>query len=170
MRKFDNRKKILTEIIANIDEEKLNEVLNSEEYKIYNALITAEGAIKLALTYSKMGIALTKVVLIGYGRIGKVLSKMLVGMNANLIIIESNKTERMRAKSQGFTVCESSNFENIDIVFNTAENYHIKETEALFIDLSSSNKGDINASSLAEEVATLKEVLYIKEEICRRTL
>lgn len=165
MRKFNNRRKLLSKIMGSVDEKKLEEVLGSEEYKIYNALITAQGAIKLALVHSEVGISLNEVVLIGYGRIGKVLAKMLLGMNANLTIIETNKIERMNATSLGFKVLESYSFEKADIVFNTVENYDLSSTKGLVIDLSSTSKEKINANSLAEETATLKEVLYIKEEI-----
>jgi len=161
---FQNRKKILSELIDNIDENKLSEILNTEEYKLYNAMITAEGAIKVALENCELGIALTKVILIGYGRIGKALSKMLIGMNANLTIIENDKIQVMNAKILGYKVFLSyefnnENLKNANIIFNTAEDYNFPETNATIINLATTklnakeekSKKVIHANALPEK-------------------
>ncbi|MCL1924826.1 MAG: hypothetical protein FWF50_04495 [Defluviitaleaceae bacterium] len=184
MSNFINRRKILKELVSNIDENKLNKILETEEYKLYNAMITAEGAIKIALENCEMGIALTDVILIGYGRIGKPLAKMLTGMNANLTIVEKDKTEIMNAKVLGYNIFSNCNMKNANIIFNTVEDYSFQETDAIIIDLATQkNQKDIEkikkiddlktkktnepkivtASALPEKIGARKAALYISE-------
>ncbi|MCL2610970.1 MAG: hypothetical protein FWE02_04745 [Defluviitaleaceae bacterium] len=168
MKKFKNRRTLLNELALNIDEQKLKEILQTEEYKLYNAMITAEGAIRLALEKCDMGIALTDVVLIGYGRIGKVLAKMLVGMNAHLTIVVRDNLKLMNAKILGYNAVLEYDMRNANIIFNTAENYTFPETTATIIDLSTGAKQIIDASSLPETTATRKEVEYIKSNLTEK--
>ena len=165
MKNFENRKKMLDEILKNIDDQKLKEILKTEEYKLHNAMITAEGAIKLALEKCDMGIALTEIVLIGYGRIGKVLAKMLVGMNAYLTIIVKDNLELMNAKILGYNAALKYDMKNANIIFCTAENYIFPETKATIIDLSTGAKQAINANSLPEKIAIRKEVEFLKNSL-----
>ena len=167
MKKFKNRGKMLNELDLNIDEQKLKNILQTEEYKLYNAMITAEGAIRLALEKCDMGIALTDVILIGYGRIGKILAKMLVGINAHLTIVVNDNLKLIHAKTLGYNAVLECDMSNANIIFCTAQNYIFPETTATIIDLSTGAKQTIDASSLPEITATRKEVEYIKKELLK---
>ena len=66
------------------------DILEREEMAVLNAIPTAEGAIQIAMEEMPITINGSKIMILGYGRIGKVLSKMLSGYGAE-IYIEARK-------------------------------------------------------------------------------
>lgn len=62
---------------------KYYDYLNREELAIRNSIPTAEGAIKIAIEETPITIHGSKCLVLGYGRIGKILSKMLAGLGAD---------------------------------------------------------------------------------------
>lgn len=66
------------------------DILEREEMAVLNAIPTAEGAIQIAMEELPITINGSNVMILGYGRIGKVLSKMLSGFGAE-VFIEARK-------------------------------------------------------------------------------
>jgi len=66
------------------------DILEREEMAVLNAIPTAEGAIQIAMEELPITINGSKIMILGYGRIGKVLSKMLSGFGAE-VYIEARK-------------------------------------------------------------------------------
>jgi len=66
------------------------DILEREEMAVLNAIPTAEGAIQIAMEELPITINGSKVMILGYGRIGKILSKMLSGFGAD-VYIEARK-------------------------------------------------------------------------------
>lgn len=64
----------------------IEDYFNREEMQILNAIPTAEGAIEVAMSEMKTTIHGSDVLVLGYGRIAKVLSKMLQGLGANVYV------------------------------------------------------------------------------------
>lgn len=97
--------------------------LKREELAIRNAVPTAEGAIELAIAETPITLHGSKCLVTGYGRIGKILSKMLCGLGAHvsvearkyadLAMIEGHGCNAMSLKELGHHVHE------FDIIFNT---------------------------------------------------
>ncbi len=118
-----------------------------EEFAVYNAVLTAEGAIEIAMHEYPGAINGSKCLVVGFGRIGKMLSWMLRGLGANVTVSCRKSSDFAWIKSYGYTavkaeeVCER---EQYDIIFNTAPamifNRRVLSkihSNALMIDLSS---------------------------------
>ncbi|MBR1654178.1 MAG: dipicolinate synthase subunit DpsA [Clostridia bacterium] len=153
-------KKIITgniteEIQKRIKPENKNEIidiLKSEELTIMNAIPTAEGAIQIAMEKSKITLHNSKCLVLGFGRIGKILSKMLIGIGAN-VYCEARKTKDIAwIKSYGYNaidIKELGNYLNkFDFIFNTIPHLILNEDklnlikkECLLIDLASKPGG-----------------------------
>lgn len=56
----------------------ITDVLKNDSLTILNAIPTAEGAIQIAMEESKRTLHGSKILILGFGRIGKVLAKMLL--------------------------------------------------------------------------------------------
>ncbi|MDO5396655.1 MAG: dipicolinate synthase subunit DpsA [bacterium] len=97
--------------------------LKREELAIRNAVPTAEGAIELAISETPITLHGSRCLVTGYGRIGKILSKMLCGLGAHvsvearkyadLAMIEGHGCNALSLKELGHHVNE------FDIIFNT---------------------------------------------------
>ena len=122
-----------------------------EDFMIQNAVPTAEGAIKIALNESINTIFGCNCLVIGYGRIGKVLSKTLKNMGANVTISARNNKDLTWANINQFKTININKCHSkldIDLVFNTVPaevlDYNalsLLKSARLIIDLASSPGG-----------------------------
>ena len=128
-----------------------------EEFAINNAVPTAEGAIEIAMKETKKTINGSRCLVSGYGRIGKVLAKMLNGLGADVTISARKAEDLAFIKLLGYNPILTSQIQNTgpyDIIFNTipALVFDIKTLvhsakDALIIDLASLPGGvDFNAA------------------------
>ena len=60
------------------------DILKREEFVVLNAIATAEGTIQIAMEETQRTIHGTKTLIMGFGRVGKVLSKMLHGIGSEV--------------------------------------------------------------------------------------
>ncbi len=94
-----------------------------EELQILNAIPTAEGAIQTAMEERPYTLSRSNCLVVGYGRIGKVLSMMLKGLNVNVTVSARKFEDLAWIKAYGMKPVLTGNLENIisqfDIVFNT---------------------------------------------------
>ncbi len=98
--------------------------MEREELAVLNAIPTAEGAIEIAISETPFTIHGSPCLVIGYGRIGKVLSRSLAGMGADvcaaarkysdLAWIKANSLKGIRIKDL------SENIGKFRLIFNTA--------------------------------------------------
>ena len=102
----------------------LVDYLCREELAVLNAIPTAEGAIQIAMEETPFTIHSSKCLVIGNGRIGKILAKMLQGIGARVTVAARKKGDLAFGFSMGYeTVPISDLGETIgeyDIIFNTA--------------------------------------------------
>ena len=123
-----------------------------EEMQILNAIPTAEGAIEIAMAGIPITIYGSNVLVLGYGRIGKVLSKMLQGLGANVHVAARKCSDIAWIKASGYNpIFFGDIWENLyrmNIVFNTVptmamNQYMLKELdkEAMVIELASKPGG-----------------------------
>ncbi len=98
--------------------------LTREDLLIKNAVPTAEGAIEIAFCEMPITLSSSKALIVGFGRIGKILAKMLKGIGADVTISARKCSDLAWISSLGYGVLNNSNLkdniENFDVIFNTA--------------------------------------------------
>lgn len=164
------------------------DLMSYENVAIKNAIPTAEGAIYEAIALSNKTIFDSNCLVLGFGRIGKILSKMLQGIGANVFCEARKQIDLSYIESYGYNAVELSFLDdvlcNMDYIFNTIPSMIIdkKRLEMLkkdvcIIDLASVPGGvdfeearnkNINvkwALSLPGKVAPMSAAIYLKEQI-----
>ena len=184
-----NKKFIAGKIPPNIknDEEiQAVDILENEEYSVLNAIATAEGAIQIAMEEYPKTLSGSKILVMGFGRIGKILAKMLQGIGAK-VYCEARKNEDL-AYIQGYGY-EPVNLKNLaeklpefDIIINNIpvqildqKMLDLLKKDVLIIDLASKPGGvdfeyakvhnikTIWAQGLPGKVAPESAAQYIKQ-------
>jgi len=164
------------------------DLLKREELLVLNAIPTAEGAIKIAIEETDITLHGNNMLIIGYGRIGTVLCKMLTGIGARVVAIVNSSHKQALAASCGVTAIPNEDMDmylnEADIIFNTVPKVlldrrnmkHIRKN-SLIIDLASPPYGvDIEAArehgikvlftnSLPGKIAPVTTAGYILETI-----
>lgn len=133
------------------------DILKREELAVLNAISTAEGAIQIAVNETPKNLHGNNVLVLGFGRIGKVLSKMLDGIGARVSCEARKATDLAWIKAYGYEPINlielKENLNRFDIIINTIP-YVVLDREmlgevkedALIIDLASTPGGvDKNA-------------------------
>ena len=90
--------------------------------QVCNAVPTAEGAIEIAIREYPGTLNGSRCLVTGYGRIGRVLAKMLCGMGAKVYVSARRKDSLAWIRLGGYTPVEHSDIINsgeFDIIFNT---------------------------------------------------
>lgn len=94
-----------------------------EEMQVLNAIPTAEGAIQIAMEEMPITLHNSNVIVLGYGRIGKVLSKMLYGIGANVHVEARNYNDLAWIKNYGYIPIHlkelTTYLPRMNVVFNT---------------------------------------------------
>ncbi len=164
------------------------DLLKREEFSVLNTIATAEGTIQIAMEETQRTVHGSNVLVMGFGRIGKVLAKMLAGIGAK-VYCEARKDEDISwIKAYGYNPIHLNNLdENLgkfDIIINTIpfqllvkDRLDLIKKEAIIIDLAS-NPGGIDrkaarekglkviwALSLPAKVAPLTSAEFIKETL-----
>ena len=159
-----------------------------EEFTVLNTISTAEGTIQIAMEETQRTIHGSKILVMGFGRIGKVLAKMLDGIGAK-VYCEARKNEDIAwIKAYGYEPIHLNNLnENLnkfDVIINTIpfqvlneERLNLVKEDVVLIDIASNPGGiDRNAAkkkdlkliwalSLPGKVAPLTSAEFIKETI-----
>lgn len=118
-----------------------------DSYALLNAIPTAEGAIKIAIENTDYTLWQSKVLVIGYGRVGKILANRLKALGANVTISARKPADFGLSEALGFDRINTAQLNTsplkFDIIFNTVDikvidNNTLKNCKnTLFIDLSS---------------------------------
>ena len=164
------------------------DMLKREELLIRNAIPTSEGAIKIAIEETDITLHGNQMMVIGYGRIGKILSEMLKGIGAKVMAVVNTAEAAALAESNGHTfICfedMEASLAKADVIFNTVPEIlldknnmqHIRKN-TLIIDLASPPYGvEVNDSrdfglkvlytnSLPGKIAPITTASYILETI-----
>lgn len=139
-------------IMASKYDIKLFDFMDDEDFAIYNAIPTAEGAIEIALHNTKSTINGSVCLILGYGRIGKVLADLLIGLHSDVIVAARKAEDFAWIKAMGYKCIDYSNLKNVlsdvDILFNTVpalvigrEEIDYMKDNSLIIDLASKPGG-----------------------------
>lgn len=94
-----------------------------ECFAITNAIATAEGAIIEAMTRTSFNLHMMPVLVLGFGRCGKVLCEKLRGLSCKVYVVSYDNKECSMARALGFYVLERNNMDKkiqrFPIIFNT---------------------------------------------------
>jgi dipicolinate synthase subunit A len=134
--------------------------LEREELSVLNAVPTAEGAVSLALEEMPVTVYGSHILITGFGRISKILARILAAMGADVTIAARKYSDRAWAQVSGYKTCDFSGIENTpeiyDVVYNTVPapvlgKRFIEKVkhDCLMIDLAS-RPGGIDFSAAAE--------------------
>lgn len=186
---------IYTGAINNFAKEKLKEknikvidIMDEESFAIKNAIATSEGAIKKVIEMTPFTLNKSNVLILGYGRIGKILSHYLSSFGAKLYVEARSKKDIALIKSMGYNEVELEKIEEYlpiaDVVINTIPSVVIDKnrvellnSNSVFLDLASSPGGvDFEALkqrnikscwylSIPSKDSPLSAAKYIKETI-----
>lgn len=93
-----------------------------EEFAVANALLTAEGAVNIAMNEYEGTIFGSKCLVCGFGRIGKMLAKMLKSLNADVTVSARNEVDFVYIDALGCKHINTNSLKSVkgyDLVFNT---------------------------------------------------
>lgn len=114
------------------------DLLDDEEMAILNAIPSAEGAIEVALKSMKSTLHSANSLILGYGRIGKVLASILKGFSSNIYIAARKEADLAWIKAMGYIPIRYNELNRIlgkmDVVFNTVPFLVLKENELECLD------------------------------------
>ena len=164
------------------------DLLRREEFTVLNTIATAEGTLQIAMEETQRTVHGTNVLVMGFGRIGKVLAKMLDGIGAK-VYCEARKNEDIAwIKAYGYNPIHLNDLNEelgkFDIIINTIpfqlldeERLDLLKKDVVLIDLAS-NPGGVDrkaakekeikviwALSLPGKVAPLTSAEFIKETL-----
>lgn len=130
-----------------------------DSYALLNAVPTAEGAIKIAIENTPFTLWNSRVLVIGFGRVGKVLSHRLYGLGCDVTVSARKPADMAMIEALGFRYINTGNLNSMaldyDIIFNTVdfkviEDISFKNCSALLaVDLSSKGGFSIPAAENA---------------------
>lgn len=182
--------KIINEICEKLDRNNIKyfDLLKREELAVLNAISTSEGTIQTIMENTQKTIHGSNILIMGFGRIGKMLAKMLDGIGAKVSCEARKYSDIAWIKAYGYNAIHlndlNKELENFDIIVNTIPVTILNETrltnlkkDCTIIDLAS-NPGGVDrkaakqmginliwALSLPGKVAPVTSAEYIKETI-----
>lgn len=174
--------------MANDEYIEIIDIMKREELAVLNTISTAEGAIEIAIANTNKILHGSNVLILGFGRIGKVLARKLAGLSAKVTCAARKDEDLAWIKAYGHMATNinllGENLSQYDIILNTVPHLilnqellnYVKE-DCLLIDLAS-NPGGIDkratknrqlkliwALALPGKVAPITTAEFIKDTI-----
>ena len=152
--KFDSA----AETLALNNKLKLTDYYKREDLAILNAIPTAEGAINIAMQELPITLSGSRALIMGYGRIGKILAHKLYGLHADIYISARKHEDFAWISAFGYKYVKYNELDKFinkfDIIFNTVpvmlldkNRLHKSKPDVVIIDLASNPGGvDFNAA------------------------
>lgn len=119
---FCGQKEKLLEVASELDETLVYDYSKREEFSVLNAVATAEGALEIAMREFEGTINNSRCLVCGYGRIGKVLSDMLLSLHADVTVSARKRSDLAWIESKHLKSVHTKNLDSLkpfDIIFNT---------------------------------------------------
>lgn len=105
----------------------------SKSFALENAVLTAEAAVSTVINSNQKSIYHSKILIIGFGKIGSVLTKYLVCMGAEVFVLARNDNALNLAQKMGAVPIKigskSVDLSRFDYVINTAPAFVLSEDE-----------------------------------------
>lgn len=164
------------------------DIMKREELAILNAISTVEGTIEIVISNTSKIIQGSKILILGFGRIGKILAHKFTGISANVTCAARKSEDLAWIKAYGYRGTNineiGKNLSEYDIIINTVPHLILTEEkikylkdECLLVDLASKPGGiDENAANkrkikfiwalaLPGKVAPVTTAEFIKDTI-----
>ena len=166
-----------------------NEIIDVTKEDLFissNAIPTAEGVIAIAVNNTKITIDGSKVLVIGFGNVGKVVARKMSLLGATVWAKDIRKQEVANIELSGYNVLEEldNSLEGMDVIINTVpelvigkEQFKFIRDDVLIIDVasapggvdyiyaSSNNYNVIHALGIPGKIAPVSSAKYVKEVI-----
>ena len=114
------------------------DLLKDEMYLAKNAAITAECALQVAAGSMTTTFAGTPVLVIGWGRIGKCLARLLKALGAHVTVAARKSADRAMLEALGYKAADPACIEgSFSVIFNTAPAPVLDCPQGINIDLAS---------------------------------
>ena len=151
--------------LANDEYIEIIDIMKREELAVLNTISTAEGTIEIAISNTNKILHGSNVLILGFGRIGKVLAKKLAGLSA-IVTCAARKDEDIawiKAYGHKSTIINNlgENLSQYDLIINTVthliltpERLQYVNKECLLIDLAS-NPGGIDKKTAKDRALNL---------------
>ena len=120
---FTSMKERLVRAYPDLKGAKLYDYAARDDFAILNAVPTAEGAVACAMSAYEGTIAGSSCLVTGYGRIGKVLARLLSALGAKVTVSARRASDFAWIETLGYTVADTRLLREVrgyDLVFNTA--------------------------------------------------
>lgn len=164
------------------------DIMKREELAVLNTIATAEGTIQIAIENTEKIIHGSEILILGFGRVGKILAKKMEALSAKVTCAVRRKEDIAWAKAYGYNQINintiGENLSKYDIIINTVpdlilnkERLKYVKKECLLIDLAS-NPGGIDreetkqknlkfiwALALPGKVAPITTAQFLKDTI-----
>ena len=161
--------------MANDEYIEIIDIMKREELAVLNTISTAEGAIEIAIANTNKILHGSNVLILGFGRIGKVLARKLVGLSAIVTCAARKDEDFAWIKAYGFNQTNinkiGANLGEYDIIINTVpqiilneDNLKYVKKDCLLIDLAS-NPGGIDKKEVKKENLKLVWALALPGKI-----
>lgn len=172
---------ILPEVydLANDEYIEIIDIMKREELAVLNTIATAEGAIEIAITNTNKIIHGSQILILGFGRIGKVLARKLAGLSAKVTCAARKDEDLAWIRAYGHMETNintlGQNLEKYDIIMNTVPHTILTEErlkyvkqDCLLIDLAS-NPGGIDKKVAKERNLKLVWALALPGKVAPTT-
>lgn len=147
--------------MANDDYIEIIDIMKREELAVLNTISTAEGTIEIAIANTNKILHGSNVLILGFGRIGKVLARKMAGLSVKVTCAARKDEDLAWIRAYGHMATNinalGENLSQYDIIINTVPHLiltkermqYVKE-ECLLIDLAS-NPGGIDKKSAKDK-------------------
>ena len=172
---------ILPEVydLANDEYIEIIDIMKREELAVLNTIATAEGAIEIAIANTNKIIHGSQILILGFGRIGKVLARKLAGLSAKVTCAARKDEDLAWIRAYGHMETNintlGQNLEKYDIIINTVPHTILTEErlkyvkqDCLLIDLAS-NPGGIDKKVAKERNLKLVWALALQGKVAPTT-
>ena len=147
--------------MANDEYIEIVDIMKREEFAVLNTISTAEGTIEIAIANTNKILHGSNVLILGFGRIGKVLARKMAGLSSKVTCAARKDEDLAWIKAYGHMATNinflGENLSKYDIIINTVPHLilteermkHVKK-DCLLIDLAS-NPGGIDKKSAKDK-------------------
>ena len=132
----------VTEYVKKIaDENNVNitDLIKNEKLAILNSISTAEGAIEIAMKETDTIIHGSNILILGFGRIGKVLAKKLQGLSANVTCAARKQEDLAWIMAYGYHSINinemGKELKQFDIIFNTVPHLILSKEKIKYLSM-----------------------------------
>lgn len=165
--------------MANDEYVEIIDIMKREELAVLNTIATAEGTIQLAIENTNKILHSSEVLILGFGRIGKVLARKLAGLSVKVTCAARKDEDLAWIKAYGHNTTNintiGENLGKYDIIINTVPNMILTgerlqyvNDDCLLIDLAS-NPGGIDKKAAKEKNLKLIWALSLPGKVAPTT-